>query len=149
MRQESGRSMIEMMGVLAIMAMITVGAYKLIKMGFDTQKLGDVTNDMILIVTDLQKDACSGYDNFSDCPLKPSVEKNPYGGKYEVTADSANGNRFTVSITGLSKSVCEKLKAKAWDGSIGYETSNHKESGATANCTDGNNNVVSITYGEN
>ena len=38
MRQESGRSMIEMVGVLAIMGMLTAGAFVLISLGINRQK---------------------------------------------------------------------------------------------------------------
>ena len=74
--------------------------------------------------------------------------KNPYGGTYELSVDNANPRQFVVSINGLSKSDCQGLVTKAWTDSVGYNTSNHKESGATGNCSDSGNNVVSITYGE-
>ena len=48
----------------------------------------------------------------------------------------------------LNKADCEALVTKAWTDSVRYVSSGHKESGATGNCIDGNNNVVSITYGE-
>ena len=38
MRQESGRSMIEMVGVLAIMGMLTATAFALISLGINRQK---------------------------------------------------------------------------------------------------------------
>ena len=74
--------------------------------------------------------------------------KNPYGGTYELSVNRANTRQFVVSINGLSKSDCEALIIKAWTDSVGYISSDHQESGATGNCVEGNNNVVSITYGE-
>ena len=44
MKQESGRSMIEMLGVLAIMGVITVGAIEMIQLAMNTQKRRSVTN---------------------------------------------------------------------------------------------------------
>ena len=75
-------------------------------------------------------------------------DKNPYGGNYELAVNSLNKRQFIVKITGLSKADCEALVTKAWTDSVGYIASDHKEGGATANCVDGSENVVSITYGE-
>ena len=153
MRQESGRSMIEMIGVLAIMAIITAGAFALISTAFHTQKRARVTDDVANIVTGVRS-LLGEYDDFSNIDNSTIFgaiavsNKNPYGGTYELAVDASNPRRFVVSINGLSKSDCESLKIKAWTDSIGYEESNHKESGAKATCVDSNNNVVSITYGE-
>ncbi len=153
MRQESGRSMIEMIGVLAIMAIITAGAFALISTAFHTQKRARVTDDVANIVSGVRS-LLGEYDDFSNIDNSTIFgaiavsNKNPYGGTYELAVDASNSRRFVVSINGLSKSDCESLKIKAWTDSIGYEESNHKESGAKATCVDGNNNVVSIIYGE-
>jgi hypothetical protein len=153
MRQESGRSMIEMIGVLAIMAIITAGAFALISTAFHTQKRARVTDDVANIVTGVRS-LLGEYDDFSNIDNSTIFgaiavsNKNPYGGTYELAVDASNPRRFVVSINGLSKSDCESLKIKAWTDSIGYEESNHKESGAKATCVDSKNNVVSITYGE-
>ena len=153
MRQESGRSMIEMIGVLAIMAIITAGAFALISTAFHTQKRARVTDDVANIVSGVRS-LLGEYDDFSNIDNSTIFgaiavsSKNPYGGTYELAVDASNSRRFVVSINGLSKSDCESLKIKAWTDSIGYEESNHKESGAKATCVDSNNNVVSITYGE-
>ncbi len=153
MRQESGRSMIEMIGVLAIMAIITAGAFALISTAFHTQKRGRVTDDVANIVSGVRS-LLGEYDDFSNIDNSTIFgaiavsNKNPYGGTYELAVDTSNKRRFVVSINGLSKSDCDALITKAWTDSIGYEESNHKESGAKGKCVDGNKNVVSITYGE-
>ena len=153
MRQESGRSMIEMIGVLAIMAIITAGAFALISTAFHTQKRARVTDDVANIVSGVRS-LLGEYDDFSNIDNSTIFgaiavsNKNPYGGTYELAVDATNTRRFIVNINGLSKSDCEGLVTKAWIDSIGYEESNHKESGAKGTCVDGNKNVVSITYGE-
>ena len=153
MKQESGRSMIEMLGVLAIMGLITVGAIGMISTAMRTQKRNVVNDEVIEMVTGVRQ-LLGEYDDFSNIDNSTIFgaiavsNKNPYGGTYELAVDASNARRFIVSINGLSKSDCESLKIKAWTDSIGYEESNHKESGAKATCVDSNNNVVSITYGE-
>ncbi len=153
MRQESGRSMIEMVGVLAIMGIITAGAFMLISTAINTQKRSRVTDDVTAIVSGVRTvlgeyDDFSNLDNSTIFGVLAMSNKNPYGGTYELSVDNANPRQFVVSINGLSKSDCQGLLTKAWTDSVGYNTSNHKESGATGNCSDSGNNVVSITYGE-
>ena len=50
MKDESGRSMIEMLGVLAIMGGITVGAIGIISSAMRTQKRSTVNDDVIQMV---------------------------------------------------------------------------------------------------
>ncbi len=153
MKQESGRSMIEMVGVLAIMGMLTATAFVLISLGINRQKQARVIDDVGLIVSGVRGllgdyDDFSNIDNSTIFAAMSVSNKNPYGGTYELSVNRANTRQFVVSINGLSKSDCEALIIKAWTDSVGYISSDHQESGATGNCVEGNNNVVSITYGE-
>ncbi|MCQ2574661.1 MAG: hypothetical protein MJ156_00970 [Alphaproteobacteria bacterium] len=153
MIQESGRSMIEMLGVLAIMGVITVGAVAMISTAMRTQKRSTVTDDVLSIVTGVRS-LLGEYDDFSNINNDTifgaigQSNANPYGGKYEVTVDPMNSRQFIVSINGLTKADCEALTTKAWSDSIGYINSNGKQSGATGKCKEDVKNVVSITYGE-
>ena len=153
MRKESGRSMIEMVGVLAIMGMLTATAFALISLGINRQKQARVVDDVVTMVAGVRS-LLGDYDDFSNIDNATifgaiSVSnKNPYGGTYELSVDSSNTRQFIVKINGLTKSDCEALKTKAWTESVGYVSSDHKESGASANCVDGKENVVSIVYGE-
>lgn len=153
MKQESGRSMIEMVGVLAIMGMLTATAFALISLGINRQKQSRVTDDVVTIVSGVRSllgdyDDFSHIDNSSIFGAMSVSNKNPYGGTYELSVNASNTRQFIVKINGLSKSDCEALVTKAWTDSVGYIASEHKESGATGNCVDGNSNVVSIIYGE-
>ena len=153
MRQESGRSMIEMVGVLAIMGMLTATAFALISLGINRQKQARVMDDVVTMVSGVRGllgdyDDFSNIDNSTIFAAMSVSNKNPYGGTYELAVDPSNTRQFIVRINGLSKSDCEALVTKAWTDSVGYVSSEHKESGATGNCGEGTNNVVSITYGE-
>lgn len=153
MKQESGRSMIEMVGVLAIMGMLTAGAFVLISLGINRQKQARVMDDVVTIVSGV-RGLLGDYDDFSNINNSTifgamSVSnQNPYGGTYELAVNPSNTRQFIVRINGLNKTDCEALVTKAWTDSVGYISSGHKESGATGNCVDGNTNVVSIIYGE-
>lgn len=154
MRQESGRSMIEMLGVLAIMGVITVGAIAMISRAMRTQKLNMVNDEVMQIVT-MVRNIHGEYDDFSNMngtTIFGAIgmsNKNPYGGLYELAVDSANPRQFIVTINGLGKTECESLLAKGWTDSVGYQKSNGQEGGATGSCSSsGTNNVVYIVYGE-
>jgi len=153
MRQESGRSMIEMIGVLAIMAIITAGAFALISTAFNTQKRGRVTDDVANIVSGVRS-LLGEYDDFSNIDNSTIFgaigvsNKNPYGGTYELAVNPSNSRQFIISIKGLSKAECDGLVTKAWNDSVRYNESGHKESGAKGDCLEGKKNTVSIVYGE-
>lgn len=153
MKQESGRSMIEMVGVLAIMGMLTATAFALISLGINRQKQARVTDDVVAIVSGVRGllgdyDDFSNIDNTTIFAAMSISNKNPYGGTYELAVNPLNTRQFVVSINGLNKSDCEALVTKAWTDSVGYNSSNHKESGANGKCSDGVQNTVSIIYGE-
>lgn len=153
MNQESGRSMIEMLGVLAIMGLLTVGAYELIKLAFNNQKQMKAVEEIFVIVNEVRT-LHSQYDDFSnmngDVILSMMEKKqNPYGGTYELSVDPSDSRQFILTVNGLSKSECQSLVTRAWSDSVGYQLSGGKQGGATGSC-DGTNgtNSVQIVYGE-
>ena len=64
MRQESGRSMIEMLGVLTIMGVLTVGAIGMISTAMRTQKRNAVNDEVIQMTTQVRT-LLGEYDDFS------------------------------------------------------------------------------------
>lgn len=154
MKQEYGRSMIEMLGVLAIMGVITVGAIAMISTAMRTQKQSEVNDDVTQIVLGVRR-LMGEYDDFSN--IDNSIvfgaigvsNKNPYGGVYTVSVNPSNARQFIVGIDGLAQADCEYMVAKAWTDSVGYIASNHAQGGATGNCkNNGNNNSVQIIFGD-
>lgn len=145
MRQESGRSMIEMLGVLAIMGVITVGAISMISYAMRMQKQSSVNDEVYQIVLGVRQllgeyDDFTKIDNSTIFTALAMSNKNPYGGNYTVSVNPANTRQFIVSIDGLSDSECKALVTKGWTDSV---------SGAIGNCVSmGKDNVVSILYGE-
>ncbi len=154
MNQESGRSMIEMLGVLAIMGVITVGAIGMISAGMRTQKLTTVNDEVVQMVTMVRNlhgefDDFSGLNSATIFGAIGMSDKNPYGGSYRLSVNPANPRQFVVTIDGLGKTECESLVTKAWTDSVGYQMSDKKEGGAVGSCTSMNGtNSVQIIYGE-
>ena len=154
MKYESGRSMIEMLGVLAIMGVITVGAIGMISTAMRTQKRNTVNEEVLQIVTGVRQ-LLGEYDDFSNINNSTIFgaigmhSKNTYGGEYKLEVDPSNSRQFIVTIDGLSRGDCEYFVTKAWSDSVGYLSSDGKQSGAIGNCkSEDGRNSVRITYGE-
>jgi len=154
MKTEYGRSMIEMLGVLAIMGVLTVGAIGLISTAMRTQKRNTVNEEVLQMVTGVRQ-LLGEYDDFSHIDNSTIFgaigmsAKNPYGGTYELAVDPANSRQFIVSIKGLARSDCEYFITKAWSDSVGYLSSDGKQGGASGNCRlEDGKNIIKITYGE-
>lgn len=154
MKQESGRSMIEMLGVLAIMGAISYTAIVGVGQLMGAQKHNRAEGDVTYIVTEVQKlfRGADDFSNINNATIFSAIgisNKNPYGGTYTLSVDPANSRQFIVGITGLNKSDCEYLKTKVWMNSVGYQTSDGKVSGATGDCSGANGtNSIQITFGD-
>ena len=155
--QQSGRSMIEMLGVLAIMGVITVGAITMISAAMRNQKRTTVQDEVAQIVTGVRTLLCE-YDDFSNLDNSTVFAaigmspKNPYGGNYELLVNPANPRQFILTIGGLNYADCEFFKQKAWSDSVGYQMSDGKQGGATAdpddcNADNGRNRVMLMFRG--
>lgn len=154
-KNDAGRSMIEMLGVLAIMSILTVGAFTMVNNAMRSSDRLRIQDEITLMAQNV-KMLMSEYEDFSniDSAIIFSAigvsNKNPYGGTYEIAADPANPRQFVISITGLPRGDCEFFKIKGWTDSAEYIKSEGKRSGAVAtpaDCSDANgNNKISITF---
>jgi len=154
---ESGRSMIEMLGVMAIMIVIGIAAVEGWNLLNQSLKRSNVQDDVVKMVSGV-RGLLGGYDDFSGIDANTIFaaigvsNKNPYGGKYELSANPADKKQFVVSITGLNVSDCEYFRTRAWPDSAIFRASNRKLGGAAAvpaNCGDqSGKNTVRIIYGE-
>lgn len=127
-KQESGRSMIEMVGVLAVMGLITAGAFVLITSAMSSQKISRVDDDVSAIVAGarLLYNGQTDFTGLSDNALQVmgfSNVKNPWGGNYGITsskcskAATSNVECFTVTIGGIdSENRCNALMGRNWAG---------------------------------
>lgn len=154
MKQESGRSMIEMLGVLAIMGVITIGAITMISAAMKTQKRTAVNDEVTQIVTGVRQ-LLGEYDDFShinNATIFGAIgmaAKNPYGGTYELVVNPTNSRQFILTMTGLAKGDCEYFVTKAWSDSVDFQVSGGKRGGGIGTCVDENGkNTVKIIYGE-
>jgi len=167
-KQESGRSMIEMVGVLAVMGLITAGAFVLITSAMSSQKMSRVDDDVSAVVAGTRllyntQQNFAGLNNEATGLLGFSGS-NPYGGNYYLSSSDTNTGtnttsetdaRFYVYVGGLSQSQCNALKNRSWPGGSKGQTagtvtlSNNVVTWTAATaCANNSNNVVRIEYGK-
>ena len=162
-KQESGRSMIEMVGVLAVMGLITAAAFVLINSAMSSQRLSRVDDDVSGIVNGVRLLYNASAD-FTGVDGKTATNttgdegkatlillgfggeesdgkryQNPYGGYYKL-ANSSSDRAFTVQVTNLGKKTCTVLAARQYPA--GGTVS------ASSCAGDASANSVTIKYGK-
>ena len=154
-KQQSGRSMIEMVGVLAVMGLITAAAFILINSAMSSQRLSRVDDDVSGIVNGVRllyngSADFSGVENGTPAGNDTLIllgfgkagtgneYQNPYGGNYVLASQNGATRTFTVTITKLGEKTCTVLKNRKWPaGGV-----------ASATCAAGSDNSVVVTYGK-
>lgn len=153
---ETGRSMVEMLGVLAVIGVLTVGGISAMNFGMQAYNVSQVysqveetargisdifswsrayptTNDFGLRI--VNNDVCDAYG----CQVKDKgVEADTPWGKMTVTPET--GDYFVITLDSVPKAACEQLKAYQWQNvSVRPENSDkpHK-----TNCNDNNDGTV-------
>ena len=133
---DSGRSMVEIVGVLAVMGLITAGAFVLITSSMASQKRNRAADDFANIVQNI-RGLFAEADNVSNLPTSVSEgtsllnalhisSKTPFGGNttYSVVkgTEEHNGGSYTfqaddyfiIKLTGLDDEDCWALVARSW-----------------------------------
>lgn len=123
LKNQMGRTMVEMLAVLAIIGVLTVGAIAGLNQAIDKYRIGKLHDDILSIdtgIVDLYSwqrrypdssspsfmyTLCSN-NVFPDGCIGTSVAKNVYGGQYEITTTSQT---VTISATGLPADICLAL----------------------------------------
>jgi len=130
-KSQTGRSMIEMLGVLAIFGILTLGAFSGYRYSINKQRANDVVN----MVSNMAISASSQIDlrkqfnlyEFSEDPSKLPI----IVGLYPVEPSPYTGDEtFTISVLELPKRVCQDILDIGWklpheirinDGTTGCE----------------------------
>jgi len=145
-----------MLGVLAIMGVITVAAIGLITSAMRSMHRSNVQDHVAQIVNEVR--AIYGeYDDYSMldnatvfASMRGMSSRNPYGGEYAISVHPLDARQFVLAITGLSRSDCLFFRTRAWTDSVGFQTSDGRVSGAEADpfdcgATDGRN-IIRIIF---
>lgn len=158
-QHESGRSMIEMVGVLAIMGLITAAAFALIQSAMTSQRVSKVSDEIDVLASHARALAveCGNFASLPDIEDitlgttkepkavtlprrilgKKTSEKIFETGDYYLYKDSNSDKKFVIKISPISTDDCEMMKYRAYGD------------GATADCTVDEESAITsleITY---
>ncbi len=149
MREESGRSLIEVIGVMAIAGVMTIsalGVYNMIRAN-QVRTIASAELEKIAENTKMLMEMRGTYEGVSiDYLIKAGAlnsADSPIGGEDWTIVSSADGATFSINITDLSVGECEYFATAKpkWADAIlinGFET------GITDNCFDSDTNQVSF-----
>jgi len=116
---QSGRSMIEMLGVLAIVGVLSVGGITGYNMAMQAYKTNQLIEKLQLISTTVRSLCRSKYANVSadvmtdTGKLKAEDFQNPFGGTLTL-GSWRDGNYFYISIPNLPAGTCSDIAVADW-----------------------------------
>ncbi len=149
MREQSGRSLIEVIGVLAISGILTVsvlGIFNTIRQN-QTRSLASATLEQIAQNTKILLEMRGSYDGVSvDYLIKAGALKSdtsPIGGKNWSVSSGFKGETFSINLVDLSYGECEYFSAAvpSWAENV---LINSFEINSTDNCFKTKTNQVSF-----
>lgn len=120
---ESGRSMVEMLGVLCIVGVLTIGAASVVQFGMRSYQ----ATNLYSRIENAASDVSDRYSWRRTYPDKLTQDlATTLGGTYDdgkikvetplgtmvVAAEDANG--FTITVNGVPKSPCQQLQSMKW-----------------------------------
>lgn len=148
MQQELGRSLIEMLGVLAIGAVMTVGAYKT----YGALRANQVRNlaisemEQVARNTKILLEMRGDYTGVSvEYLIKAGAitnAKTPMGADWYIDA-AADGKSFAINLVNVSTGDCAYLATKKLDW-VKSVTINKITTAGAESCISGDRNLVSI-----
>lgn len=127
---QSGRSMVEMLGVIAIIGLITVAGVT--SMGYvDSYFRSSAT---VIEIDNIAKDVIDTYSwskDFSNLSMDTICDenilnctdgsgKNRWGGNITVSVPDGNANIFTITYTNVPKIPCEQLLSASDENEFHY-----------------------------
>jgi hypothetical protein len=149
MNQESGRSLVEIIGVMAIGAVLLAGAvaaYNSIR-ARTSRTIATATLEEIAKNTKLLLEVGGDYSTVSiDYLIKSGALKNsnqPIGAPEWSITSSADGYSFAINLTGLTRGECEYFTTINMDWAVGVSVNGFAEDPATY-CISGDNEISFI-----
>ncbi|MBQ9739051.1 MAG: hypothetical protein IJV75_06060 [Alphaproteobacteria bacterium] len=107
LQYESGRSMVEMLGTLAIIGVLSIGGIAGYKYGMDKYKANQTVNDVMLMGVDIITQLSQNRDTptlSSDWGTKTTA-----GYDFTVVQNPEDATQYGIQITGVPASICKQV----------------------------------------
>ena len=129
--EEAGRSMVEMLGVLAIVGVLSIGGISGYSKAMAKYKVNKTLDQISLLVTNIRstfgnQNSYTGLSNTSAISYElvdkdmshgtASTLKSAYNGTITITTDDG-GLAFKIKYEGLPKGACASIAASNWGDS--------------------------------
>ena len=101
----AGRSLTEMLGVLAVMGIIAIAGVKLFHSAMNSHQANELIYEAQKRATTVAAQILAGKNDLSLVEFK-----NPQGHTFGVEANPQNAEQFNITITGVDADVCKKMK---------------------------------------
>ena len=102
-RSEKGRSMVEMLGVLSIIGVLSVGGISAYTAAMEKHKANEALHKASLMATTV-----SAFAMTNDGKLPSTITDFPNSGYTTYLTD--NGTQFNLTLSGIDKDVCTQMK---------------------------------------
>ena len=158
-KYESGRSLVEMVGVLALMGLITAAAFVLIQAGSGSQKRSRATDEIDIIASNVRAmvaqaidtskpfsslpkaDACGGATadggapvNLAKALLKSQTGATPFDKKSQYSVYSSDGGAtFTIELSNIGEDECQSMGTRQYANGRGICCEDGKTAAITFN----------------
>ena len=141
MTTESGRSMVEMLGVLAIIGVLSIGGIAGYTYAMNKSKANDILDGVSQRALVVSQQMILGN-------TASLVEyKNKKIGDYGVTLDTTQGDGFFgIKVSGVEQAVCERLQDQELRNAVKTELGGTALADAT--CAEGDGNAITYVFNE-
>ena len=143
---ESGRSMVEMLGVLAIVGVISIGGIAGYNYGMNRYRTNEVLDGAskraYTVATQMTLGLTPNLSEFKECDATA-------GGTFQTTIQEWDGGEFGIQVNGVKKEVCENILRMMGDNTTlraVTKSSDEKTDLTAGDCDDGDNNDLYLVY---
>ena len=130
LKEQSGRSMIEAIGYISIMIMLTVSITAAVNSGYFKFRLGRIHQELMDLIKVISQRYVAA-ENYKDVKFNTLVEEkivpieikkgtHSFGGTIEIGKGDENGNTYFIRFNHLPTQSCMELGSRLWivnDGS--------------------------------
>lgn len=158
--EESGRSMVEMLGVLAIVGVLSIGGITGYTKAMAKYKVNSTLDQISMLVTNIRSTfgnqasytgltaATAIQYGIADRDLShgtTSTLTNPFGGDVTITVEDG-GAAFTVTYEDIPETACVSIATADWGGSSASGLSQMQINGGSNTFTWGGTNTLPISF---
>ena len=113
-RQEIGRSMVEILGVLAVMGILSVGGVMAYTRAMNQHKANELLNEANKRAVSLAMQVASGRETLSIAEFQNTTSY----GTFSTPTHTAGAKTFSLTLTGVEPDVCRLMKTFVGEDSI-------------------------------